>query len=96
MSSIGRKTIMSQPPAIFDTSLIARHLARRPWAGDFVTDLVVADLQDRLAALIRDFPRALIIGPDTVLPSEWMPFVWGENPPEWESGEQSRHSRSSC
>ena len=64
MSSIGRKTIMSQPPTIFDTGLIARHLARRPKAGDFVTDLVLADLQDRLAALIRDFPRALIIGPD--------------------------------
>ena len=64
MSSIGRKTIMSQPPAIFDTGLIARHLARRPRAGDFVTDLVLADLEDRLAALIRDFPKAAIIGPD--------------------------------
>ena len=56
--------MMSQPPRIFDTGLIARHLARRPKAGDFVTDLVLADLHDRLAALIRDFPRALIIGPD--------------------------------
>jgi uncharacterized protein len=36
------------------------------------------------------FFSALIIGPDTVLPSEWMPFVWGENPPEWESGEQAQ------
>lgn len=54
---------MSQP-AIFDTALIARHLARRPQASDFVTDLVLADLEDRLAALIRDFPKALIIGPD--------------------------------
>src|SRR5687768_853916 len=65
----GRKTIMSQPPRIFDTGLIARHLTRRPKAGDFVTDLVLSDLHDRLAALIRDFPRALIIGPDRdVLP----------------------------
>lgn len=55
---------MSQPPAIFDTRLIARHLARRAELGDFVTDLVLADLEDRLAALIRDFPKALIIGPD--------------------------------
>lgn len=56
---------MSLPPKIFDTALIARHLARRP-AGreDFVTDLVLADLDDRLGALIRDFPRAVIIGPD--------------------------------
>ena len=55
---------MSQPPAIFDTALIARHLARRPGTGDFVTDLVLADLEDRLGALIREFPRAAIIGPD--------------------------------
>lgn len=55
---------MSQPPAIFDTALIARHLARRPQAPDFVTDLVLDDLEDRLAALIRDFPKAAIIGPD--------------------------------
>jgi hypothetical protein len=55
---------MTQPPAIFDTALIARHLARRRQASDFVTDLVLADLEDRLAALIRDFPRAAIIGPD--------------------------------
>ncbi len=55
---------MTQPPAIFDTALIARHLARRPQASDFVTDLVLDDLEDRLAALIREFPRAAIIGPD--------------------------------
>jgi hypothetical protein len=55
---------MSQPPRIFDTGLIARHLARRPETGDFVTDLVLADFEDRLGALIRDFPKALIIGPD--------------------------------
>jgi hypothetical protein len=55
---------MIQPPAIFDTALIARHLARRPQASDFVTDLVLDDLEDRLAALIREFPRAAIIGPD--------------------------------
>jgi hypothetical protein len=55
---------MSQPPAIFDTALIARNLARRPGNGDFVTDLVLADLADRLGALIREFPKALIIGPD--------------------------------
>jgi hypothetical protein len=55
---------MTQPPAIFDTALIARHLARRQQTADFVTDLVLDDLEDRLAALIRDFPRAAIIGPD--------------------------------
>ena len=55
---------MTQPPAIFDSALIARHLARRTETSDFVTDLVLADLEDRLAALIRDFPKAAIIGPD--------------------------------
>lgn len=55
---------MSQP-AIFDTALIARHLARRPQAADFIADLVLADLEERLAALIREFPKALIIGPDS-------------------------------
>lgn len=55
---------MTQPPAIFDTALIARHLAWRTEAADFVTDLVLADLEDRLGALIREFPKAAIIGPD--------------------------------
>lgn len=56
---------MSLPPKIFDTALIARHLARRPMeAGDFVTELVLGDLEERLATLVRDFPRAVIIGPD--------------------------------
>jgi len=55
---------MSQPPRIFDTALIRRHLARRDQPADFVTDLALADLDDRLAALIRDFPKAAIIGPD--------------------------------
>ena len=55
---------MTQPPPIFDRALIASHLARRPGAPDFVTDLVLADLEDRLGTLIREFPKALIIGPD--------------------------------
>jgi hypothetical protein len=55
---------MSQPPRIFDSALIRRHLARRPDAADFVHDLVLNDLEDRLATLIREFPKALVIGPD--------------------------------
>lgn len=55
---------MTQPPAIFDTALIAANLARRSESSDFVTDLVLADLDDRLRALIRDFPKAAIMGPD--------------------------------
>lgn len=55
---------MTQPAPIFDKAQIARNLARRPQGGDFITDLVLADLEDRLGALIREFPRAAIIGPD--------------------------------
>lgn len=56
---------MANPPKIFDAALIAGHLARRaPDANNFVMDLVLGDLEDRLGTLIRDFPRALIIGPD--------------------------------
>jgi uncharacterized protein len=67
-------------------------------------DLTDADL-DALDALLRTralphgglslealdgFFSALIIGPDLVLPSEYLPYVWGENPPEWDSGEQAQ------
>jgi SAM-dependent methyltransferase len=56
---------MANPPKIFDSALIAAHLARRaPGANNFVMDLVLGDLEDRIGTLIRDFPRALIIGPD--------------------------------
>jgi SAM-dependent methyltransferase len=53
------------PPMLFDRALIARHLLRRP-AGydDFVTRLVLADLEDRLGAVTRDFERAIILSPD--------------------------------
>lgn len=58
---------MTQPPQIFDTALIARRQAQRGPASDFVTDLVLTDLHERLATLIRDFPKALIIGPNPEL-----------------------------
>jgi SAM-dependent methyltransferase len=62
---------MANPPKIFDAALIAGHLARRtPDASNFVMDLVLGDLEDRIGTLIRDFSRALIIGPDIdVLPT---------------------------
>jgi hypothetical protein len=55
---------MSQPPRIFDHKLISQHLKRRTSSADFVHELVLEDLQERLGTLIREFPRALIIGPD--------------------------------
>ena len=55
---------MNAPPRLFDSVLVQQHLARRPRPGSFVFDLVVDDLADRLGTLVREFPRAAIIGPD--------------------------------
>jgi SAM-dependent methyltransferase len=53
------------PPRIFDRSLIARHLNRRPQpVDDFVTRLALADLEERLATVSRRFERAAILAPD--------------------------------
>ncbi|MEP7239837.1 MAG: SAM-dependent methyltransferase [Devosia sp.] len=53
------------PPKIFDRALIARHLARRPAdRDDFITPMVLADLDERLATVTRDFEQALILAPD--------------------------------
>jgi hypothetical protein len=58
---------MALPPKIFDRPLIARRLARRALeAGDFVTDLVLYDLQERLLTVTRTFEQALIMAPDAV------------------------------
>ena len=67
-------------------------------------ELTDADI-DRLDALLREralphgglslealdgFFSALIVGPELVLPSEYLPIVWGDSPPEWTSGEQAQ------
>ncbi len=55
---------MTSPPTIFDPIRIAQNLARRPAPENFVRDLVVEDLGDRLGAYKRDFRDAVLIGPD--------------------------------
>jgi hypothetical protein len=59
------------PPKVFDRPLIGRHLRRRPKGhDDFVTRLVLADLEERLGTVTRDFEQALIMSPDaSVLPA---------------------------
>ena len=59
------------PPKVFDRALIARHLLRRPPGhDDFVTRLVLADLDERLGTVTRDIEQALIMSPDaSVLPT---------------------------
>lgn len=58
-------------PRVFDRALVARHLARRPRGhDDFVTRLVLADLDERLGAVTRSLEQAVIISPDPrVLPT---------------------------
>ncbi len=58
-------------PKVFDRELIARHLRRRPGGhDDFVTALVLDDLNERLGTVTRDFEQALIMSPDArVLPT---------------------------
>jgi SAM-dependent methyltransferase len=55
---------MTTPPRLFDDVQIARNLARRRSGDNFVRDLVLEDLADRLGAYRRDFTRAVLIGPD--------------------------------
>jgi len=45
-------------------------------------------------AMMDGFLTALLIGPNTVLPSQWLPVLWGEtddDPMEFESSEQMQH-----
>jgi len=62
--------MVTTPPRIFDRPLTARRLAaRRTGSPDFITDLVIADLADRLDPVTRTISKALIMGPDAeVLP----------------------------
>ena len=58
-------------PKVFDRALIGHHLARRPQGfDDFVTRMVLADLEERLSPVTRRFEQALIMAPDArVLPT---------------------------
>ncbi|UJQ93848.1 methyltransferase domain-containing protein [Mariluticola halotolerans] len=62
----------AQPPRIFDRALVLARYARHAGGGaDFITQLVLDDLEQRLAPITRDFSKALIMGPDaTILPAK--------------------------
>jgi len=36
------------------------------------------------------FLTGLVVGPETIMPSEWLPLVWGGEVPEFESTEQAQ------
>src|SRR5271165_3037998 len=52
------------PPRLFDRRLLSRRLARAldEGAPDFLIARAAEDLEDRLAAIKREFPRALDLG----------------------------------
>ena len=53
------------PPKTFDRDIIAKRLQRRkPEAEDFVTRLVLGDLEQRLLVVTRTFKQAAILSPD--------------------------------
>jgi SAM-dependent methyltransferase len=59
-------------PLVFDRPLVRRRLARALRAGyaDFLLDRAVADLEDRLATVLRSFPLALDAGTPTPAAAE--------------------------
>lgn len=45
-------------------------------------------------SMLDGFLTAVVIGPNTLLPSQWLPAIYGEtedDPMEWESAEQAQH-----
>lgn len=64
---------MTTAPRLFDDVQIARNLKRRQSVDNFVRELVLEDLSERLSAYKRDFTQAILIGPDAeTLPSSLM------------------------
>ncbi len=59
--------MQKSPPRLFDRRLLRRRLARaiNESAPDFLIARAAEDLEDRLAAIKRDFPRALDLGTPT-------------------------------
>jgi len=56
---------------------------------DFLISDVVSD-DAMLLCELDGFLAAVIICPDMILPSEWMPCIWGEESPEFESEQQAQ------
>ncbi|MBB5760603.1 methyltransferase domain-containing protein [Methylorubrum rhodesianum] len=55
---------MNESPPLFDPALVRRRIARARRAGyaGFLVERMIEDLEDRLAAVTRSFPRALDLG----------------------------------
>jgi SAM-dependent methyltransferase len=61
-------------PQVFDRPLIRRRLQRAVAGGyeSFLLDRVVADLEERLAPVLREFPLALDVGTPTPAAAAWL------------------------
>ena len=61
-------------PLVFDRSLIRRrlHRARAQGFETFLVDRVVADLEERIAPVLREFPLALDVGTPTPAAADWL------------------------
>lgn len=61
-------------PQVFDRPVIRRRLQRAVVGGyeSFLLDRVVADLEERLAPVLREFPLALDIGTPTPAAATWL------------------------
>jgi uncharacterized protein len=65
----------------------------RDWLAGFLVSPQVPDGTMSLE-MLDGFFTALVIGPELVMPSEYLPPIWGAdggNGPDWDSPEQARH-----
>ena len=65
----------ASPPNLFDRNLIVRRRARGQTTPDFVTELVLADLAERLENVNRRFEQAVIAGPGLIGLTPALPTV---------------------
>lgn len=66
---------------------------------DFLLERTDVETSDRIAAAGGDegiidmseldgFLTAIVSGPNSIMPSRWLPAVWGEKPPKWKSPDE--------
>lgn len=72
-----RVPAMKTPPSFLDDAQIER-LAE-------LLELRAVPFRGFNLEALDGFLSALVVSPDTVLPSEWQPTVWGPKPPRWEN-----------
>ncbi len=69
------------------------------WLDEFLLNRLDVETSDAIAAAGGDegiigmseldgFLTAIVSGPNVIMPSTWLPALWGDTEPEWESNEQ--------